>query len=56
MNRRHFLTGMTAALLTAHTRFLFAAPPRPTILPLWPGTPPGGGGPTGPIVLSAKGA
>lgn len=56
MNRRHFLTGMTAALLTAHTRFLFAAPPRPTILPLWPGTPPGGGGPTGPIELSAKGA
>ena len=53
MNRRHFLF-LSAAALLADGR-LRAAESQQTIR-LWPGVPPGGGGPDGPVRLSARGA
>lgn len=53
MNRREFLTGLAAMVATA--RFSFAAD-GPVEIPLWNGTPPGGGGPKGPRIFSPSGA
>ncbi|TCW17418.1 acetyl esterase/lipase [Raoultella sp. BIGb0138] len=54
MNRRHFLLFSAAALLlTQRTR---ASGRVEETLPLWPGEPPGGGGPSGAPRLSARGA
>jgi acetyl esterase/lipase len=53
MNRRHFLFLSAAALLAGGR--LRAAESQQTIR-LWPGVPPGGGGPDGPVRLSARGA
>jgi acetyl esterase/lipase len=50
--RRSILLAMSAAALFPN-RLLAAAP---TALPLWPGSPPGGGGPSGSVQQSAKGA
>jgi acetyl esterase/lipase len=46
---------LAAIGMTALPAKLFAST-ADTILPLWPATPPGGGGPTGPISENAKGA
>ncbi|QGY31723.1 alpha/beta hydrolase [Pantoea cypripedii] len=58
MNRRHFLTGLTASFfVVSQTRLAFAAPAvSRTVIPLWPGQPPGGGGPAGSLVISTSGA
>ncbi|MBC0852738.1 alpha/beta hydrolase [Pantoea stewartii] len=58
MDRRHFLLGCTATLLTAKSTLSFAARAAvaQTVIPLWPGTPPGGGGPEGPVETSPSGA
>ena len=50
--RRSVLAGISAAAL--FPRRLLAAPS--TTLRLWPGAPPGGGGPSGPVTESPKGA
>ncbi|ADU71745.1 alpha/beta hydrolase [Pantoea sp. At-9b] len=58
MHRRRFLTGLTlGTLVAANTRPAFtAAALSRTLIPLWHGKPPGGGGPTGSLVTSATGA
>ncbi|MCW0346882.1 alpha/beta hydrolase [Pantoea ananatis] len=58
MDRRHFLLSCAATLLTAKSTLLHAAQSAvtQTVLPLWSGTPPGGGGPEGPVVTSPSGA
>lgn len=53
VNRRHFLFFSAAALLAASRARAMEAQ---TTLRLWPGEPPGGGGPDGPSRLSARGA
>ncbi|WP_434669527.1 alpha/beta hydrolase [Klebsiella sp. B345] len=54
MNRRHFLLLGAASLLAG--RGAQALDARQQQLDLWPGEPPGGGGPSGRPVLSASGA
>ncbi|MFS2159029.1 alpha/beta hydrolase [Pseudomonas sp. Pseusp122] len=60
MNRRHFLACSTAALIALRMSMANASVIIPdgegTKIPLWDGVPPGGGGPTGNEVVSAKGA
>lgn len=58
MNRRHFLSYLTLSTLAMRSGLNWAAPSQATthILPLWPGIPPGGGGPVGEMVISEKGA
>ncbi|WP_206093600.1 alpha/beta hydrolase [Pandoraea sp. ISTKB] len=60
MNRRTLLRSMTLASMAAMAGSLRAAPrateARATQIPLWPGMPPGGGGPGGHVETSAKGA
>ncbi|WP_437609233.1 alpha/beta hydrolase [Erwinia sp. V71] len=58
MNRHHFLTGFAASLVTTTTGLSFAALPasQPLVIPLWTGTPPGGGGPHGNTMISSSGA
>lgn len=56
MNRRHFLMGLAAAVALPHRAFAAFTPQPFTQLPLWNGTPPGGGGPTGPRIVSPSGA
>lgn len=58
MYRRQFLLGLAATALVARSAALFAAAIGNTryTLPLWPGIPPGGGGPVGKIQTSLKGA
>lgn len=56
MNRRHFLMGLAAAVALPHRAFAAFAPPQFTEIPLWSGSPPGGGGPTGPRTYSPSGA
>lgn len=58
MNRRHFLAGTGATLLALKLATVQANPLRAenTRLFLWDGPPPGGGGPGGDEVRSAKGA
>lgn len=53
VNRRHFLFFSAAALLAANR--VCAADVQQT-LSLWPGVPPGGGGPDGPVRVSKRGA
>jgi hypothetical protein len=45
MNRRHFLMGLAAAAALPHRAFAAFAPEQFMQIPLWNGTPPGGGGP-----------
>lgn len=56
MNRRHFLMGLAAAAALPHRAFAAFAPEQFMQIPLWNGTPPGGGGPTGPRIASPSGA
>lgn len=57
MDRRHFITCVTAGLLAAKAGVSFAASGvKRSAIPLWKGTPPGGGGPAGSIQTSARGA
>lgn len=56
MNRRHFLTCLTLAPFVAQSNLSLAATAKPEVIPLWPGQPPGGGGPLGAMQFSAKGA
>lgn len=53
MDRRSFLITATFAMLSAKAR---AASSPNAIIQLWPGQPPGGGGPSGALVASDKGA
>lgn len=52
--RRSILAAMGALALLPWN--LKAAPAVPTSLPLWPGSPPGGGGPSGDVRQNSKGA
>ena len=57
MDRRQFLTTFAAALcLRAALSESLAAGSATSIIPLWEGTPPGGGGPKGERSISARGA
>lgn len=56
INRRHFLAGSAALLLTPLLGSWATAAPQRTHLPLWKDIPPGGGGPAGGEALSAGGA
>ena len=58
MRRRQFLLGLSATLLAARAGLSLSTPSDVSteMLPLWPGIPPGGGGPTGPLQLSVHGA
>lgn len=57
MDRRHFLGCVAAGLLAGRTGDSFSAEPIAVqTLRLWPGSPPGGGGPQGSVHWSAKGA
>lgn len=58
MYRRQFLLGLAATALVARSTTLFAAATGNTdySLPLWPGIPPGGGGPAGKLQIGLKGA
>ncbi|EJL88154.1 alpha/beta hydrolase [Pantoea sp. GM01] len=58
MNRRHFLSCLSLSALAMRSGMTFAAATQVTtkILPLWPDLPPGGGGPSGNVVISDKGA
>lgn len=57
MNRRHFITRVTAGLLVAKVASAFAGTRvKRSVIPLWEGMPPGGGGPTGSIQTSTRGA
>lgn len=57
MRRRQFLLGLSATLLAARAGLSLSTPSDVSteMLPLWPGIPPGGGGPTGPLQLSVLG-
>ncbi|NLR97831.1 alpha/beta hydrolase [Rhizobium sp. P38BS-XIX] len=52
VDRRSFLAATTFALLSARAQ----AAPSNSVIPLWPESPPGGGGPTGGLSISGKGA
>lgn len=52
IGRRPLLAAAGAALVAQAA----LADPAPERIPLWPGTPPGGGGPQGPERVSAKGS
>lgn len=58
MNRRHFLTVLVSSLVATQSGLLWAEvnhlPLK--VIPLWPGDPPGGGGPVGNMQTSASGA
>ncbi|MDI6539863.1 alpha/beta hydrolase [Pantoea ananatis] len=57
MNRRVFLMSFTAGLVVAGLKPAFASQKHITsVIPLWQGTPPGKGGPTGPVITSTSGA
>lgn len=57
MDRRHFITCITASLLAAKAGVSFASSGiKRSVIPLWNGAPPGGGGPSGSIQTSARGA
>jgi acetyl esterase/lipase len=58
MNRRHFLSYITLSALATRSGLTFASATQvaPKILPLWPDLPPGGGGPSGDLLISSKGA
>lgn len=56
MNRRHFLTGLSLCPFLLRSALSHAVTATPQVLPLWPGQPPGGGGPLGAMQFSAKGA
>ncbi|WP_395490948.1 alpha/beta hydrolase [Cedecea davisae] len=57
MDRRHFITCITASLLAAKAGVSFASSGiKRSVIPLWNGSPPGGGGPSGSIQTSARGA
>ncbi|MGP6489664.1 alpha/beta hydrolase [Duffyella gerundensis] len=53
ITRRQFILGTGAAMLSMTTGKLFA---RNNIIPLWPDDPPGGGGPSGALHVSANGS
>lgn len=53
ITRRRLLLGTTATLLSMSTGNLFA---RNETIPLWPDDPPGGGGPSGELHISAAGS
>lgn len=52
IDRRSFLIATTLAMMSTRVR----AAPSDTSIPLWPGLPPGGGGPSGPFESDGKGA
>lgn len=58
MNRRQFLTGCVTASMITGVHTVSAARPQYTeqTIRLWPGTPPGGGGPVGEMTLSMNGS
>lgn len=56
MDRRHFITGALACGLSLRLGQSFAQTAIETRIALWPGTPPGGGGPRGAEQWSARGA
>ena len=58
MHRRQFLLGIAATALAVKTGAIFATTTGNAgyTLPLWPGIPPGGGGPVGKMLISIKGA
>ncbi|WP_026111479.1 alpha/beta hydrolase [Winslowiella toletana] len=56
MNRRDFLTGLAVTAIAIRTARASAVNYRQTSIPLWSGAAPGGGGPSGSAILSAKGA
>ncbi|MBS0894996.1 alpha/beta hydrolase [Tatumella sp. JGM130] len=57
MDRRRFLECVAGGLLLSRARGSLSAGNRPAqIIPLWPGTPPGGGGPDGGLRVSRSGA
>ncbi|MXV44946.1 alpha/beta hydrolase fold domain-containing protein [Saccharibacter sp. 17.LH.SD] len=60
LSRRHFIAkGFSKAALLpliSHWTESKATPQKPSFYPLWPGLPPGGGGPTGPLKISRHGA
>ncbi|MGG6194275.1 alpha/beta hydrolase [Pantoea allii] len=58
MDRRRFLTGLAAAWVAARSTVSQAQPSAYSqrVVPLWPGTPPGGGGPEGQIETLPSGA
>jgi len=53
ISRRRFILGTGAFMLAMSTDKLFA---RQDFFPLWPDEPPGGGGPTGALRISANGS
>jgi acetyl esterase/lipase len=52
LDRRHFIIASAATLVAWQARG--ETQPETDMLPLWPGTPPGGGGPTGPEIVSGN--
>ncbi|QKJ86499.1 alpha/beta hydrolase [Paramixta manurensis] len=58
MHRRQFLTGFAASIIAAKAGRVFASPylDRPSMIKLWDGIPPGGGGPVGNLIVSPTGA
>lgn len=58
MDRRQFISRFAATALVVKSGSIFAAPAVKSIetLPLWLGTPPGGGGPVGGMITTPKGA
>ncbi|MFS2224498.1 alpha/beta hydrolase [Pantoea sp. B65] len=58
MHRRHFLTAMAATLISLRCRLGRASPAssQQVSIPLWQGSAPGGGGPSGSPLVSARGA
>ncbi|MCU5773174.1 alpha/beta hydrolase [Erwiniaceae bacterium BAC15a-03b] len=56
MNRRDFLCGVAASVVALRSGHVSAVNYQQTTLPLWPRMAPGGGGPSGSAILSAKGA
>lgn len=53
ISRRRFLLGAGASLFSIKTGNLFA---RQNVIPLWPETPPGGGGPSGALHINKSGS
>ena len=62
MHRRTFLSSVTAAVIFGRQNLSFAGQDLPVphsspeVIPLWSGTPPGGGGPEGTLKISPDGA
>lgn len=57
MRRRSFLVGVAGLLaVRSNASFANAAPSDQPIVPLWPNNPPGGGGPSGPVMVDDHGA